>query len=77
VRLAAVVQPLTILKPNSTRSSAPLEAKSAAKAIMRSGVHHNSLRRLSIFGLAQDEFAFCESAAPSADVVIVIELRHG
>jgi hypothetical protein len=29
------------------------------------------------FGLAQDEFAFGESAAPSADVVIVIELRHG
>jgi hypothetical protein len=26
---------------------------------------------------AQSEFAFCQSAAPSADVVIVIELRHG
>jgi len=30
MRLAAVVQPLRILKPHSTRSSAPLEAKSVA-----------------------------------------------
>ena len=49
----------------------------SAKAIMRGGVHHNSLRRLSIFGLAQSEFAFRQSAAPSADVLIVIKLRHG
>src|SRR6516225_8915312 len=32
MRLAAVVQPLRILKPHSTRSSAPLEAKSVAAA---------------------------------------------
>jgi hypothetical protein len=49
----------------------------SAKAIMRGGVHHNSFETALDFGLAQSEFAFSQSAAPSADVLIVIELQHG